>query len=261
MIKVIFFDVDGTLVPLENKEMPQSTKRCLQLLRQKGIKCVVCTGRHKNALDSLPIDLSDFDGFLTLNGQLCLDNDLSAYAGNEIDPGEVEILAGIFRAKKIPFLLIGENTMYINYVDNMVIDTQRQTNGQIPDISEYKGEKIYQCCAYVSDKERELLDSILDECSITSWFKTGIDIMPKEGGKSAGMKKYLEKYNISQDETMAFGDGENDMPMLQFAGIGVAMGNASDSVKEIADYVTDKSIDDGIMKALIHFGILSKDEI
>lgn len=261
MIKAIFFDVDGTLIPLETGIMPVSTTQCLHLLKKKGIKCVVCTGRHKTALDGLPLEKSDFDGFLTLNGQLCLDGNLNVYGGNEIDPGEVEILAGIFRAKKIPFLLIGENSMYINYVDNIVLDTQMHTNGNIPDISEYKGEQIYQCCAFVTHEQRDLLESILDECDITSWFDTGIDIIPKHGGKDVGMEKFLEKYGMTREETMAFGDGENDIPMLKFAGIGVAMGNASDAVKEAADYVTDNCIDNGIIKALIHFGIIGKNEI
>ena len=55
---------------------------------------------------------------------------------------------------------------------------------------------------------------------------------------------------------MAFGDGENDISMLEFAGIGVAMGNAGDEVKAIADYVTDSVDDDGIEKALVHFGLI-----
>lgn len=261
MVKAIFFDVDGTLIPLETGVMPASTKKCIAALRKKGIKCVICTGRHKLALKTLPLDISDFDGFLTLNGQLCLDADLSVYSGNEIDPGEVMILAGIFGAKQIPLLLIGENTMYINYVDGMVIDTQLETNGRIPDISEYKGEKIYQCCAYVNDEQREFLSEFLDECDVTSWYKTGIDIIPKNGSKAIGILQFMNRYNILQEETMAFGDGENDIPMLKFAGTGVAMGNASDSVKEVADYVTDKAIDDGIMKALHHFGLLEENEI
>lgn len=261
MIKAVFFDVDGTLIPFETGKMPETTSRCIELLRKQGIKCIVCTGRHKCALDTLPIDLDAFDGFLTLNGQICLDDKRQMYSANEIDPGEAEILISTFRAKKIPFLLIGEDSMYINYVDDMVINTQQNTNGKIPDISEYKGEKIYQCCAYVTDRQREVLSAVLDECSITSWYSTGIDIMPKGGGKAAGMGRFFEKYNITKEETMAFGDGENDIPMLTTAGIGVAMGSASEMVKQAADYVTDSAANDGIMKALVHFGLIDEAQL
>jgi hydroxymethylpyrimidine pyrophosphatase-like HAD family hydrolase len=66
----------------------------------------------------------------------------------------------------------------------------------------------------------------------------------------------LEHYGIRQEEMIAFGDGENDMEMLQFAGIGIAMGNAEKEVKAVADYVTDDIDDDGIWKACRHFGLI-----
>ena len=91
---------------------------------------------------------------------------------------------------------------------------------------------------------------------ITSWNATGIDIIPKGGGKQNGIKHYIEAHGRDRTKIMAFGDGENDIDMLQYAGIGVAMGNASDPVKRSADYVTADIDDDGIEKALIHFGII-----
>ena len=70
------------------------------------------------------------------------------------------------------------------------------------------------------------------------------------------MDKILAYYNILPDETMAFGDGGNDMTMLQHAGTGIAMGNAEDKVKAVADYVTDTVDADGIYKALKKLGVL-----
>ena len=75
-------------------------------------------------------------------------------------------------------------------------------------------------------------------------------------GKSAGIRRYLEEHGLDRSEIMAFGDGENDIDMLKFAGIGVAMGNSSDLVKAAADYVTDTIDNDGIEKALRHFGLI-----
>ena len=70
------------------------------------------------------------------------------------------------------------------------------------------------------------------------------------------MQQFLKEHGLEQSESMAFGDGENDMEMLRYAGIGVAMGNSSDKVKEAADYVTDSVDNDGIEKALLHFGLI-----
>ena len=168
----------------------------------------------------------------------------------------MEILAGIFNAKKIPFVLIGENDRYINYVNETVVRTQNETKGTIPDLGEYHGEQVYQILAFVPEKTKKLLDDLLDECAVTSWNDTGIDIIPKDGGKSAGIEMFLEEQGLDRSQIMAFGDGENDMDMLEYAGIGVAMGNASDKVKAVADYVTDTVDNCGIEKALRHFELI-----
>ena len=76
------------------------------------------------------------------------------------------------------------------------------------------------------------------------------------GGKVSGIRYVLDQAGISPDECIAFGDAENDIDMLSFVGIGVAMGNAQDPVKEIADYVTSDADDDGIEKALRYWRIL-----
>ncbi len=255
-IKVIFFDVDGTLLSHSAGAVSNSTKRAIKKAQENGIKAVVATGRAWAELSELPVMDIDFDGFLTVNGNICLGKGRRMFAGNEIDPGEVEILVSIFKAGRLPFVLIGEKTRYINYVDDVVIKTQMSTHGTIPDIGEYKGEKIYQCLAFVDENTRKKLDNLLDHCTITSWNETGIDIIAKSGGKAAGIQKFLDEEGLLRTQSMAFGDGENDLDMIEYAGIGVAMGNATDALKKAADYVTASVDDEGIEKALIHFGLI-----
>ncbi len=259
-IKVIFFDIDGTLLSHKSGKVPQSTIDAIAKIQKKGIKIVVATGRDIVEMKKLPLDGIHFDGYLTLNGNICLDEEEHMFAGNEIDAGEVEILVSIFKAGRIPFVLIGEHKRYINYVDDIVIQTQEATHGTIPDIGEYHGEKIYQCLSFVDKGTREKLENLLDKCSITSWNDTGIDIIAKTGGKAAGIQKFLDKENIRRSQTMAFGDGENDKTMLKYAGIGVALGNGVESLKLDADYVTSDIDDNGVRNALIHFGLLGEDE-
>ena len=259
MIKAIFFDVDGTLLSQKQGKVPISTQRALRRVRKKGIKRFIATGRHMIELSKLPVMEIPFNGYLTLNGNLILDENKKAYAGTPISADEVEVLSGIFRAKKIPFVMISADKRFINYVDDVVVETQASTHGTIPDIgnvSDYDGEKIYQCIAFVQDHERKVLDEILDECSILSWNPTGIDIVARGSGKAAGIAQFIEEQGLDRSEIMAFGDGENDIEMLKFAGTGVAMGNASDEVKAAADYVTDSVDDNGIENALKHFGLI-----
>lgn len=96
----------------------------------------------------------------------------------------------------------------------------------------------------------------LPGCESTRWSPLFTDVVPKGSNKSIGIDKLLESYGITIQETMAFGDGGNDVEMLKHAGTGVAMGNAADEVKQIADYVTDGVDDDGIYNALKHFGVI-----
>lgn len=255
-VKAIFFDIDGTLIPLDQKDIPENTKKALLALKEKGIKIVVCIGRHKNELVAFDGTDIPFDAYITMNGQMCLDADMNFLLGNEIDPGEAEILGHIFKAKKIPFMIKTEDNIYMNYVDEVVQSVQGSTNGVIPDISEYHGEKIFQIGAFMNKDRQEFLNDLLDYCDITRWNDLGIDIIPKNGGKSKGIQSFLESNNIKLEETMAFGDSLNDLDMIKYVHIGVAMGNSKQELKDVADYVTDDSDKDGIYKALKHFGVL-----
>jgi len=256
MIKAVFFDVDGTLISYNTKKMPESTKLALKLLKDKGIKREISTGRHRN--DLIEMEGIDFiyDGYLTLNGQLILDENLKRIGGNPISSNEVEVLSGIFNAKKIPFKLITEDGYYINYVDDIVITTQSQTNGKIPLLGKYKGEDIYQINAYAEEHVKDVLSDFLDECDIVSWYTTGLDIFSKGGGKGGGVKSYLNSMGFKPEEAIAFGDSSNDISMLKAVGLGIAMGNANQEAKDAADYVCEDCDDDGIYKALKHFEVI-----
>ncbi len=153
-------------------------------------------------------------------------------------------------------ILVNENDRYINYVDDTVIEVLKGEHMDIPPVKEYGNEKIYQVMSYIKKDRQDLLDSIIDECSITSWHPTGIDIIPAGGGKANGVNQFIKAHNLKIEETMAFYDGDNDVSMLKCVGIGVAMGNGSIKAKEAADYITADIDDDDIKKALEHFKII-----
>ena len=258
-IKVVFFDVDGTLYSHETGAVPQSTRDALRELRENGVKTVIATGRHKLDLKKLPVSDMDFDGYLALNGQMILDGAMHLVGGTAIDPGECKILSLAFRAKRIPFLILTEDGRYMNFIDEVAqdgVDRGEYTLPEPDDAFKRNGRPIFQLCAFVGDDQRELLENVLDECNITSWSPTGIDIVPKGGGKAEGIRKFIEAEGIERCRTMAFGDGENDVDMLAYVGIGVAMGNGCDEAKAAADYVTDTIGENGVANALRRFGLI-----
>ena len=256
MIKACFFDIDGTLYSHTTDRVPESAKTSLARLRDNGIKTVVCTGRSLSDYKKLPVAEIEFDGYLTLNGMLCYDSEYNMFSGTPIPDEDLDVIKMMFFAEKIPMTIINEYGLAQNFVNQMVIDTQKDANEDIPPEIMYKGKEIYQVSAFVDDEKRELLTNLLDYCDITSWHETGVDIVAKGSGKDVGIMHYIEKYGIKREETMAFGDGENDIRMLRYVGTGVAMGNAKEVVKMISDYVTADIDDDGIEKALKHFELI-----
>lgn len=256
MLHVVFFDVDGTLLSHTRNMVPTSTRRALDKLSACGIQRVVATGRHPLELLRLPVHDLDFDGYITLNGQLCLDAQKNVISSHPIIGVDKENILRLFHEKTIPVMLLEKDAMYCNFINQSVVIAQQAISTPIPSVGLYTGNAIYQAIVYLEKEREELVSSLLPGCKITRWNAYGVDVISRQGGKAAGIEEYLRFQQIQREESMAFGDGENDIEMLQFVHTGVAMGNADDSVKGQADFVTDSVDQDGIEKALIQLGII-----
>lgn len=256
-IKAIFFDIDGTLLSHRTKCVLEDTRKAIEQLQKRGIKIFTATGRHIVEIDKLPIRDIKFDGYVLLNGQICLDQNREVLFGVPIDKDDLQKIVPLFEKKEIPISFVEKDRIYINFVNEKVHQVQQAISTPIPEVGEYcPGEPVYMVDVF---SERETAYEVLSHmthCKITWWNEYGTDIYSENGGKAAGIKKILEIYGISPEETMAFGDGENDLEMIKFAGIGVAMGNGEEKVKQCADYVTDDIDEGGVLHALQHFGIL-----
>lgn len=260
MIKAIFFDIDGTLVSFDTHRIPDSTKEALKILRQKGIKLFIATGRPFGSINNL--ENLDFDAYITLNGGYCLtgDNHHTIYKSS-IPTDNIYALNDYMKdTETFPCMVAAESELSINHIDDSVKRGMGQINFPLPIIKsfeEIKNEEIFQLIVFINkEKEDFLMKNILTGCESTRWNPLFTDIIKKGNSKQTGMDKVLAYYNIDLKETMAFGDGGNDISMLQHASISFAMGNANEDVKQAATHITDSVDENGIWNALKKFDVI-----
>ena len=256
MIKAIFFDIDGTLVSFKTHAIPPSSLKALKILREKGIKLFIATGRGKDGLEVVK-DI-EFDGYITLNGQYCFTGDQVIYE-NTIQKEDLEILIKELEEHPVPCGFTLENDKIFNFRDERVDEVHAIThNDDHPagDISNIMNEKVYQCMCFLSEEEEKELLLKLPHCTSARWYYSFCDISPIGGTKQLGIDKFLEYYNIPLSQTLSIGDGGNDLQMLEHTQYSIAMGNAKEELKRIADYVTDDIDHDGLSKGLKHFDLI-----
>lgn len=256
MIKAAFFDIDGTLFSHKTNHVPPSTLEALRLLREKNILRIMATGRHRLEMEELPMEDLQMDAYVLLTGQLCCDETLTPFYGSPFSAEAMKAVLQVFEDKSLPLILVSQDRIYINRVTDEVVTAQQALTLPYPEVGVYEGEDIYQMVAFGSD---DLIDGLMQKlpgCKAMRWHPLGVDIIPEEGGKMVGIQKMLSHIHCTPEEIIAFGDGENDIDMLKFAGIGVAMGNADEIVKKNADFVTKDIDDDGILFALKELGVL-----
>ena len=260
MIKAAFFDIDGTLISFETHQIPDSTINAIKELKKQGIKIFIATGRPLSLI-SLPEDIVA-DGIITLNGAFCISSDGKVIYKICIPKEDIEaVIHYQEHIEQYPCLFTTLDGMTINFINQRVIDLCKLINIPLPPIKplqEAAKDDILQINIYVDkQKEEELLKTVFTHCEASRWNPHFADVNLKGIDKSTGIKNILNFYQINTGETISFGDGGNDIPMLKYTHIGVAMGNASDEVKQAASYITDTVDNDGIAKALKYFRIIS----
>ena len=256
-IKVLFIDFDGTLFSHAIHDFPDSAIEAINQARANGILVFLCTGRAKAEFKQFDLSRLNVDGMVLCNGQIVLDNKGNIIYENPVEGRLKDRILDIFINKKLPIYMANNEELILNYENETIRRVQAAVSSQIPPVMEYHGEHFYMASAfYDNEEELAFLNDMKDDAEITNWHAGAVDIVPKGGCKSNGIIKTLEILKIPIEETIGFGDGDNDIDMLKHCGIGVAMGNAPDFVKEAADYVAEDIDNDGLYKAFKHFELI-----
>lgn len=260
-MKAFFFDIDGTFVPLGSKRVRPSTREAVRQLRARGHRCFIATGRSRPEMEGMSLlEGIEVDGVLANNGQYGYHKDEVLFS-RPIAPEDVAAVVRQVQEVGYTAWFTEAGRMYMNEPTPQALRALQSIHTDPPpfaDIRRALEHPIYKIVVFLSPEDiRKYPLAVTKSCKAASWHPTGGDLIPKEGGKDGAVRTIAARCGIPLADTVAFGDGENDLDMLKTAGLGIAMGNGSDELKSIADYVTDSDENDGIYKALVRFGMIA----
>ncbi len=269
----LFLDIDNTLYSGKQGVVPESAKKAIKLARENGSKIFLCTGRSKaEASDYLNYPV---DGFIFSSGSRC-EADGRVIYDHPIAKEKVDEIAGLVRSFGMGLLLGGAKKAYLDekcyrevetYLSQQGGDeeTRRKAmekNGMYPMEDREMEDPIYKLGA--SNQRGVSFEPLikalprpfrmiqtLDSPTAVFWDISDGSIMKKDG-----IQKILDYFGAELKDAVGIGDSGNDTDMIEVCGIGIAMGNASDDVKQIADWVTSDVDDDGIWNAFQHIGVI-----
>lgn len=253
MIKAIFFDIDGTLVSLKTHRIPQSAVDAITQAKRQGVRIFISTGRPFPLIDNIGEIRHLVDGYITTNGAWCFIGD-RVISCSPIPRNDAATMVRLAAEMNFGTLVVGEKDI-IMYNDNGASEVFRQLlnvrnlKSDVP-VETVLSQRVLQFTPIISMEQEERLKPYLPGCESSRWCPDFADFTARGVNKGKGLLAMIAGLNISIGETMAFGDGGNDLAMVKTAGVGVAMGNANESLKAVADYVTETVDDDGISNAL-----------
>lgn len=258
--KILFFDIDGTILSHRTYTISKYTKLAIQKAQANGHLAFINTGRVISAIPKEIMELG-FDGFVcgcgtyvSFQNQILLHH----FIPKEFTKGMIVDL----RELGIDAVLEGPDAIYYD---------EAATNPIIKGVREYHDKNgfptgswhdptimINKFCIWSSSDtaNRTFMDKYAAYFDFIDRRKNLYEIVPKGYSKASGIQFLIDHLNIPFENTFAFGDGENDLPMLQYAKHTIAMGNAPQAIKEIVSFVTLDVDEGGIKHALEHFCLI-----
>lgn len=261
MTKALFFDIDGTLVSFKTHRVSDETANALAEAKKNGCGIFISTGRPNIIIDNLDglTRRNLIDGYITMNGCYCFVGDDVIYK-SALRKDEAATILKYCQDRNTPVISVGKDRMAVCQDGELVqkiFKEHLRVKEPIPTMSTEEilaWDEIYQLTPFITAaQEKEL---VLPHCELSRWHPSFTDVTAIGNTKSNGMDVILNHFGLSLKDTLSFGDGGNDVSMLEHAAIGVAMGNASDEVKQHADFITKTVDEEGIKFALQHFGII-----
>lgn len=259
MIKLIATDIDGTILIPEG-EFTAGVKECIKKLSDSGVKVVLVTGRMNAAAELIARDLNLGTPIVSYQGGLIKEQGKTLYERYLTDE-QAERIIEWGKGENIHLNLYNDDILYSEQDDKEI---QRYCNNQhttyvVKPFTEIKKNKVNKILAidYNNPDRINLYESklqkVFPELYIVKSTPYFLEFSNKEASKYCAVK-FLQKYwNLKDEEILTIGDQNNDIALLEAGGIKIAMGNATEELKQIADYITDTVHNDGFVKAIKEF--------
>ncbi len=262
--KMIVLDMDDTLLT-DDHIISEATKTALMLAQEKGVKVVLASGRPTYAmLDAAKeLRLAEYGSFiLSFNGAKitnCQTNE--EVFSSTLSPETVHQLFDLSQRENI-WIHTYMNDEIITQENNPFTEIEGKLTGlPIKTVADFKQTvstpvvKVLMVKEenYLKEVEARLQKELANDLSVMRSKPYFLEFTELGVTKGTSLAILIEKLGISREEVIAIGDSYNDVAMIEFAGLGVAMGNAPDDVKQLADYVTDTNNNDGIAKVIDTF--------
>lgn len=256
-IRIAFFDVDGTLVDMETKRVTPRTLEALRRLQARGVLLCLATGRSPRALPRFAGVV--FDAFVTFNGSYCYDRAGTVIHSAPIPPEDVATILANAASLGRPVSVDTLDRLVANGKDQDLVDYYAIAGLEVdvaPDFDAVAAGEVFQLELGCRQSDWPRLLRGTTGARIAAWWDRAVDIIPAAGGKRTGVERTLAHFHLDPAQAIAFGDGGNDLEMLQLVGHGVAMANAAPAVRQAVGRVCPGVSEDGVYHYCLQHGLL-----
>ncbi|HDX9576644.1 TPA: Cof-type HAD-IIB family hydrolase [Bacillus pseudomycoides] len=254
--KIVFFDIDGTLLD-HNKEIPKSTKEAVRRLQEKGIHVAIATGRAPFMFGDIRKELN-IHNYVSFNGQYVVFEDEVIYK-NPLHLDALHDFTKFSEQEGYPLVYLNHKEMKATVTSHQYVKESFASLRMVHPAFEpsfFEERDIYQTLVFCRAGEEEKFINDYEKFHFIRWHDYSMDIIPMGGSKAKGIEKFIEKLGFMPEQVYAFGDGLNDLEMIETVGTGIAMGNGHEDLKKLANYVTKDVAEDGILHGLQWAGLL-----
>lgn len=258
-IKMLVFDVDGTLYDLVQHEVPASAIEAIKKAKENGYYFVIATGRAHYGLGKALNDLKP-DFILSVSGGMVVNSNHEVISHHDLEKEDVQQLLDFCHENEAGLIFKFMNHMYIYQHPEKIDPLKGQMESDIgsepfrecPTQDHHKIEAPQGASIHVDPKEVQRVFGNHPRIQFLPYSEDGYDVVLRNVNKGIGLKELMNYLHLKKEEVACVGDNFNDLEMMEEAGYKIAMGNAIDEVKKIADYVTTSSNQNGIYNALKH---------